>query len=73
MTNFRNKAEAIKAVTSRGYVQIGLGQCGDGAYGTRIYFEMPGSAKNQYGCSMDLAQVDKVCGRWVATVNYKPI
>lgn len=73
-TVFKSKAQAVKAVESRGYVYEGEGQCGDGAFGTRIYFSKPGCEKNQFGCPMDTAQVDKVRGLgWLASVNFKEI
>lgn len=72
-TEFKTKAEATKAVTSRGYVHTDTGQSGDGAYGSREYFEKPNCARNQFGAAMDIAVISKVGGRWLASINYKPI
>ena len=56
------KAQAIKEVTSKGYVQYEIGMCGDGGYGSRIYFQLPGSPKNRFGFHLETATVSKVSG-----------
>jgi hypothetical protein len=65
-TAFSTKKQAQCAVEDLGYVQIDEGCSGDGAYGTRIYYEHHCNSK-------DVAEISKVGAVWFASINYKPI
>jgi len=73
-TLFKTKTQARNAVIALGCnVLDGLGQSGDYAYGSREYYSKPNSPRNDYGASMDHAEISKLPGHWVASVNYKDI
>lgn len=50
---WETKAQVIRRAKALGYVQTGIGECGDGGYGSRLYFEKPGCEKNEYGAPLE--------------------
>lgn len=67
------KAEAVAHAAERGLTQhYNTGECGDGGYGSRLYYREPGSAENQYGQPLRHADLSRLPGLGWYVAYYGP-
>jgi hypothetical protein len=70
MAKYWTKAQAVAIMVNEyGYTEhYQTGSCGDGAYGTRLYFKSPEAELNEFGAPITRnGYISKVKGGWVCS------
>ncbi len=72
MSGSLTKAAARQQVHDRGYTEhYDTGSCGDGGYGSRLYFKKPDAKHNRYGQPTEHATLSRLGRGWYVSVFEK--